>query len=511
MSDLLGVHREINCQRSVEGVSFSQGVQVFDFSVGGRTGFIPRKSYFRIECELKDKAAAVTVDKPIPKKKFIALSDNFAGNLYNNCYVRMAGSDVSSITSFLPQASILKQRLDKSGAVQERTLSSLNFLDPYFESRQNKTMFGGSGFQPKRDIRPIGVDTATIEIKIGPLAVVGTQTELSNPTTAGGYSSTALEVGDILVVANIEYVVTVAPTADDGTTMVIERVDGEAVAAVAATTDAYILKRASSNKFFVTYIPPCGFFDEETPLGSGQYRIELNPNADYKTSVIQSFLKYDPLANDTYDFKVTNIRFYAYTIKSDIPASFTKVLNLTEMAIYQKTSQGSQSNLEFTIPSSTMAISVFIQPSTVGTDTRTPPNLFKLIDGSDENMTSLQITYGNITKPSVQWNSENQGFVDTLQQRYHDSLMESSQLWNTGGCESFEEFKLRGMHYTYSFLRDKDDRSTQASVRLNFGGPKGQAFTGGNNVNVLICAHYQRTVNVVTSDGYVTEVSSADV
>ena len=138
MSNLEGVLREITCQKSVGGAEFPQGVQIFNWSIGGRTAFVPRKSYFRIEVELKNREGGVTVETPLPKNKYLALADNFCGNLYNNAYFRMGGQDVSSITSFLPQASILKARLDKSGAWQNQIGESVNFLDPWFESRQDK-------------------------------------------------------------------------------------------------------------------------------------------------------------------------------------------------------------------------------------------------------------------------------------------------------------------------------------------------------------------------------------
>ena len=178
------------------------------------------------------------------------------------------------------------------------------------------------------------------------------------------------------------------------------------------------------------------------------------------------------------------------------------------MALYQKTSQGSTSNLEFTVPSSTQAISVFVQSAKTGSLTTLPPSRFKLLDDSEENLSSIQLTYGNVTKPSVQWDSAKLGYVDKMQQRYHDMLLESGQLWDVGGSESFEAYLYRGQHQTYAFVRDKDDRSTQVSLRMNF--ESGTAVTTPSEVNIVICAHYQRTVAVTTDRGFVTDVQSMD-
>jgi hypothetical protein len=499
MSNLEGVLREITCQKSVGGAEFPQGVQIFNWSIGGRTAFVPRKSYFRIEVELKNRAGGVTVETPLPKNKYLALADNFCGNLYNNAYFRMGGQDVSSITSFLPQASILKARLDKSGAWQNQIGESVNFLDPWFESRQDKTMLGGGGFAPKRDTRPVGPPGATIEIKTGGL--IGVNTTLFT-------APTKLEVGDVIVAGGVEYVCTAAPTNNLGAGSTIVRVDGLAVADVAATANAYIIKNSSANSLFVMWQPPIGIFDEDKPLGSGDYRLELNPNQNYKTAVMQSFQEYLPGTADSYEFNIKNVRFYAYTIKDDLSPSGTDILHLTEMALYQKTSQGATSNLEFTVPSSTQALSVFVQSAKTGSLTTLPPSRFKLLDDSEEDMRSLQLTYGNVTKPSVQWDSQKLGYVDRLQQRYHDMLLESGQLWDVGGSESFEAYLYRGMHNTYAFVRDKDDRSTQVSLRMNFG--SGTAVSAPSEVNIVICAHYQRTVSVTTDRGFVTDVQSMD-
>ena len=501
MSNLEGVLREITCQKNVGGSEFPQGVQIFNWSIGGRTAFVPRKSYFRIEVELKNRAGGATLDTPIPRNKYIALADNFCGNLYNNAYFRMGGQDVSSITSFLPQASILKARLDKSGAWQNQIGESVNFLDPWFDSRQDKTMLGGCGFAQQRDTRPVGPPTATIAITAASGRAVGANTTLIT-------APTNLEVGDVIVVNGVEYVCTTAPTSNLGASCIVTRVDGLALADVAATRDAYILKKKSANSFFVMWQPPIGIFDEDKPLGSGDYRLELNPNQNYKTAVIQSFQEYLPGAADSYEFNIRNVRFYAYTIKDDLSSSGTDILHLTEMALYQKTSQGSTSNLEFTVPSSTQAISVFVQSAKTGSLTTLPPSRFKLLDDSEENLSSIQLTYGNVTKPSVQWDSARLGYVDKMQQRYHDMLLESGQLWDVGGSESFEAYLYRGQHQTYAFVRDKDDRSTQVSLRMNF--ESGTAVTTPSEVNIVICAHYQRTVAVTTDRGFVTDVQSMD-
>ena len=47
------IYREISCQKSVDGSNFAQGVQDYSFSMGQPTGWIPSRSYFRIEMTLE--------------------------------------------------------------------------------------------------------------------------------------------------------------------------------------------------------------------------------------------------------------------------------------------------------------------------------------------------------------------------------------------------------------------------------------------------------------------------
>jgi hypothetical protein len=41
-------YRQITCKRTVTGDQFTRGVIDVDFSIGGKTTWIPSKSYFRV-------------------------------------------------------------------------------------------------------------------------------------------------------------------------------------------------------------------------------------------------------------------------------------------------------------------------------------------------------------------------------------------------------------------------------------------------------------------------------
>ena len=77
------VYREISCAKAVNGDSFSQGVQDYNFSTGSPTGWIPSKSYFRIEMTLD--GLGVGGLQPTVRQQ-LAFADNACGALFDNVY-----------------------------------------------------------------------------------------------------------------------------------------------------------------------------------------------------------------------------------------------------------------------------------------------------------------------------------------------------------------------------------------------------------------------------------------
>ena len=52
------VYRQIGCQKSVKDDEFSQGVQDYKILIGGKSGMIPNRSYFRIELKITNSTGA---------------------------------------------------------------------------------------------------------------------------------------------------------------------------------------------------------------------------------------------------------------------------------------------------------------------------------------------------------------------------------------------------------------------------------------------------------------------
>jgi hypothetical protein len=137
--------RQISCQTAVADAAFGVGVKDFNFNIGSNTAFNPSKSYFKIEVELSY-AAGVTEEQ-----KTVALSDNPLGSLFDNVYFKGGGQDISSITSYAGQGSILRQRLTRGKGWLDSMGKDAFLLDSSYDSRLNKasagTNIGEAGLQ----------------------------------------------------------------------------------------------------------------------------------------------------------------------------------------------------------------------------------------------------------------------------------------------------------------------------------------------------------------------------
>ena len=153
---------------------------------------------------------------------------------------------------------------------------------------------------------------------------------------------------------------------------------------------------------------------------------------------------------------------------------------------------------------STLSLAFFVQINLAGFNTRYSPTRFVSADGREVNLSSLQITYANTTKPSTQWTSEYGANVNKLQQRYIDSLTECGIIHSEGGAESFKDWLQRGPYYYYSFNRDRDDRSTQVQITAQFSAVPADA-------QLFLVAMYSRVSEITVEAGAVQAVRSLNV
>jgi hypothetical protein len=104
-------YRQVTAKRNISDNAFDKGVIDFDFSIGGKTTFLPSRSYFRVGVELTKPDGS-----PVAQTDDVAFANFCPGNLFDNVYFLAGGQTVSSIVNYAPQAHACSYRLSKSGA-----------------------------------------------------------------------------------------------------------------------------------------------------------------------------------------------------------------------------------------------------------------------------------------------------------------------------------------------------------------------------------------------------------
>ena len=322
--------------------------------------------------------------------------------------------------------------------------------------------------------------------------------------------------------------------------------------------------RCGKNKIFMNFQPSLGIFDLHQGIGSGSFKFQLNPNVNYQTSCVETVGYLSPVKQAVaadyrgqyvvtplkpavpgvttpgasgvvgYNLQINNVLLYIATIKQPMPMSGILPLSLMETQIMQKTMSSTVGNvsnqLDFTVPPSTLALTVWVQSPVSGSNSSLPPSKFKVAQGTntpDENLQSIQVTYGSSTKPSTLYQSEYNISSGTpynlswtgnaaslvpyfpivsseMQQRWIQSQQNAGKLGNEGGTEGYLDFLNMGPYYHFDFSRDKADTSSYVNVQIQYGSdlPAG--------TNLYICAWYSRQVEIAFESGVVTSVVSVN-
>lgn len=452
-------YREVSCQKAVSGSDFVRGNQDYYFSVAYPTTWIPACTFFKMDLTI---VLHGTQNIPTPADN-VALSENAANNLYNNVYLRLSGQEISSIINFSPQASILKHRYGTSGACLRSVKASAEALGCNFFNRQM---------------------------------------EISN--------------GAVFPLVNTPYAF----------------IKGENL-------------QLTKNNQSILFQPPIAIFDYNDGMPSGEYRFSLNPQTDLlmaAQSIPQRGTAGDALqSGSAVDITINDVKLYVCTatVTESIPRDRFN-FKLGEILIQSKPFASGSTTYDFQVPASTYALAWFLQQTDAGTSNANVPHTvpvsrFRSIQSNttaaggfvvqpfELTMSNYQITYSNQTKPSTRYSSQfttwtanpNPG-VDTMQLRYMTNLVESSLLDNPGGAEKLEEYFERGPYFLHSFIRDKDDKSTQVQLAVNYTGVLPVVTTAGPTVtpqpqSIFLAALYYKETEVIVENGRVQSVRSLNV
>jgi hypothetical protein len=206
--------------------------------------------------------------------------------------------------------------------------------------------------------------------------------------------------------------------------------------------------------------------------------------------------------------EVMNFRFYACLVRANLDASGIECLYLMESSVHTvNASAGNpkEINEEVSVPSSTRALSLFLQDTRAGRHSSLPPSKFGVVnDNSALTIRDYQIQYANMTKPTVRYSSLHTDDVDTLQQRYVNCAFESGQFFNPAGFESYEQWLERGPYMHESFIKAADNLATRVQVVANY-----DNITSDSRL--FIIAHYSSTVQITRQNGLIVDIKQLNV
>jgi hypothetical protein len=277
--------------------------------------------------------------------------------------------------------------------------------------------------------------------------------------------------------------------------------------------DENVQYSAGRNQKMFIWKPALGIFDVSTPLGAGEYDIQLNPSQDYIQSAVQSRRSQASLqagtGEDQVNVEVKSFRFYACLVRTNLPASGVETLHLMESSVHTVNAPHGapkEINEEVSVPSSTRALSLFLQDTRAGRHTGLPPSVFGVAEAPSSALTirDYQIQYANMTKPTVRYSSLHTDDVDTLQQRYVNCALESGQFFNPAGFESYEQWLERGPYMHESFIKAADNLATRVQVVANYDNI-------ASDSRLFIIAHYSSTVQITRQNGLIVDIKQLNV
>ena len=252
-------------------------------------------------------------------------------------------------------------------------------------------------------------------------------------------------------------------------------------------------------------------------------RFDLNPNSNFERSAVESIYNLAP--GTDYRFTISNVYLYVATVKLDVSPSGIIPLSLKEMTLLNKsltgTGAGASVNVDFIVPPSTLYLTVFLQTAKSGNRTDFPtskfisatPNEQNEDNNSANNISTIQVTYGNVTKTQTLYTSRyaqpqpvnglvaiNQEGVNYNIQRWYQTNQYAGMSDDAGGSESHDAYIDHGGMYFFDWTKDKNDTSSYVNVQISYNSnidPSDQLF---------LVATYSRQAEIQYENGYITQV-----
>lgn len=574
---------EISSQSGLNSSTFELGNYDFNVSSGNNSSIIWNRSFFKIQLQLTCSHSNPAVRSQPTVSEQLTFAQMAPASLFSNCSFQISNNDISKSSQFLHQATTLYTRLGYGPSILYKN-SELWWTEPNFYKRRD--MIANSADGPTSLIRwandryenipdinayaimqegfnyPVEIVLASV-YAAGPPEVATLTFTLNASYPAPkrlGYTNIGdilnISVGDTLFYINAGAVTAgnIVVTAITGALTITGTPSGvffQANIANAPISSAsitnninniaakwYIVRRGQSNPFLygcrsnqhsraMLYQPPLGIFGCADPL-SGEFKVTLKPNTNYKTAAIQCM--YNTLPLNSFDLMVTDIKLYCYTVKHNVSPERPLLLKLMELDISQQTITAASSTLNFTVPVSTRSIAVFLTDSRSGLNggLSVPQCEFRTLDSIQPSLQRLQVNYGGIQLPtsfiqtekseySTSFNLYNTtnfsadvtslsvdvnniypnntystNYKDTSQYRYIDYLISTGKIFSDG-AESYKHFANSPIYF-FDFNSSIDTNSSVCRIQYAFSDIPGLGTNNTYYGNLCVASFYSTVV-----------------
>ena len=505
--------------RDVTTTNFPNGAIHIRWQTSGQKWWLASRSYLRMRCSLTrgDNAPLTVSDGVSPNMGLCA-------SLFQSAEFRVNDKTISRISDFLPQVDALETRLTKSQSWLDGIGNATNFWNDSFQVRQSDVATDGVNL-------PVDVITERLALVYDAASTVAIAADtgiLTIARVAGvlPLQATIWAVGDEIeidaggVIGTVRYLIShLIPIDANSYTFQLNNVQTIAFPA-AAVGFRRIRKSDVARKvanFELVWQPPLSIFKIGHALPSGKYELVLNPQTSsvYQKAAVESLLgggdkTAGVLATD-FKFNVVDMYMYVNTVEGPRADDITYLLDLEQTRCQtEKVDTVSFQQKNWDVSPSTYALTVAYQDLRAGTNTQVSPSKFKAynvaLNASQEiKLQRFFINYAGMNLPAPDADPNFTPTLDYTTQRYVESQMYSGAYYDTGGCESIQQYHNRGSYYYFSWPRDGTDRSTRVNVHQQF-----DAAADIANMRVLLFDHSKQVARIRVQSGSVVDVQLED-
>lgn len=534
---------------NVTGDQFGNQDIRIPFQVAGNRWWLPSKSYVRIRVTINRAGGFNENDLNAIR---VAPAQGFASCLFQSCEFAIRGVTVSRLSNYVTQVDQYIQRTKQSAAGINTALDGMGLNEPSWDKRREYLL--------PRPYQGISETRYFNEVSLRLAAGIAVTAQITTASTAVlnsvvTFANAVADIRSVLRVGDMLKLPVTAPsngafgqiTALTATTATIN-IQSDVVAATSYLPGGEELlftrevqtqvEQVGSNQFDILWQPPLSIFGIDHALPSMACELVLKgwPAPQHTTASLGTrpagigypaatpLFVADHLVNTQPKVTVDQVYFYSYQVVSDRMSDGSFFLDLEDTnCIAQNLPSISANNLtqlQYLVHPSTFQLGVALQNAKAGITSDAPMAQFNVFDSSDvadkgksgADLDRLYLQYANMTFPQpdvsqgFEWLATAAGRKNQLRQQWLETQMATNQLFQPGGCETFERWLQNGPLYVYQTQRDADDRSTNVAVNIKLA----KNMNANISINCLLFSVSRRAATIHVSNGSVTEVLIQD-